>query len=130
MRWTLLALILCSLACKRGTLCERFYRPYPDLIGDRTRTGANARLLDAMAAYRAGDYATAIPGLEEHQHRALARRRHAPHHFVQVGTLVAAQFHEAAMAGQGFPQGGAQPFDPGVAHGAARASASSRASFV
>lgn len=70
MRRTLVVLILCATACKGGdTPCERFFKPYPDLISDRTRTATNGRLLDAMAAYQAKDYADAIPGLEEHLKR-------------------------------------------------------------
>lgn len=71
MRWTMIAAILCCTACTRsdGTLCERFYQPYPDLIGDRARTTTNGMLLDAMSAYRAGEFADAIPGLEEYLRR-------------------------------------------------------------
>ena len=64
MRWSLLPLIV-LLACTSndGDLCTRFYKPYPNMIGQRPRTAGNATLLDAMAAYDRGDFATAATGL-------------------------------------------------------------------
>lgn len=64
MRWSLLLPVV-LLACTpdKGDPCARFYTPYPDLIGQRPRTQANAALLDAMAAYDQGDLSTAAAGL-------------------------------------------------------------------
>ena len=64
MRWSLVLLILLG-ACTSddGDPCSRFYKPYPNLIGQRPRTEANAALLDAMAAYDRGDLASAATGL-------------------------------------------------------------------
>jgi predicted Zn-dependent protease len=39
--------------------CTKFFTPYPDLFANTERTVKNADLLDAMAKYRAGDYAGA-----------------------------------------------------------------------
>jgi hypothetical protein len=47
-----------------ASLCERFFSPYPDLVSGRTRTAANAELLDAMAHYSQQDYPAAIEGLQ------------------------------------------------------------------
>lgn len=58
-----LLLLLYACGTGNGDLCTRFYTPYPDLIGDRPRTANNASLLDAMSAYRQGDYTTAVAGL-------------------------------------------------------------------
>ena len=52
-----------------ASLCEKFYKPYPDMVTDRARTPDNGAFLDAMALYNEGDYAGAIPGLE----RAIGR---------------------------------------------------------
>ena len=61
----LLPLLLVLSACGSGgvDLCARFYAPYPNMLGERPRTRTNAALLDAMAAYDQGDYATAAAGL-------------------------------------------------------------------
>lgn len=56
-------LVLCACASDKGDLCTRFYEPYPNTVGERPRTEANAALLDAMAAYDRGDFATAAAGL-------------------------------------------------------------------
>lgn len=68
MRWMLLMIVLCAAACDPGgkDLCKRSYQPYPDYLSDRTPTKKNEGLLDAMRAYSAGDYAAAIPGLQQH----------------------------------------------------------------
>lgn len=65
MRWYLLPLIALS-ACGGGSedLCARFYAPYPNHIGERPRTAQNGALLDAMAAYDHGDFATAAARLD------------------------------------------------------------------
>ena len=65
MRFAIPILLLILAACqpKGGTLCERFYQPYPDFIGQRERTTSNAALLDAMKAYDDHDYAKAAEGL-------------------------------------------------------------------
>lgn len=64
MRWsTLLLILLCACAADDGDPCSRFYKPYPNLIGQRPRTEANAALLDAMAAYDQGDLVRAATGL-------------------------------------------------------------------
>jgi predicted Zn-dependent protease len=58
--------LLLLMACGGGEdLCERFYVPYPNHIGERPRTSANAALLDAMSAYDKGDYVSASQGLSE-----------------------------------------------------------------
>ncbi len=64
MRWWWLPFLLIT-ACGTNDqdLCTRFYQAYPNHIGDRPRTETNAALLDAMAAYDKGDYATASAGL-------------------------------------------------------------------
>lgn len=63
MRWSCLLLVL-ALACGSGDdPCVRFFKPYPNLIGERPRTAANAALMDAMAAYDRNDFATAAVGL-------------------------------------------------------------------
>ncbi|MBK9273480.1 MAG: hypothetical protein IPM49_02935 [Flavobacteriales bacterium] len=65
MRSLALPLLLLLAGCTGPEdLCTRHYEPFPDLIGGRARTDANAALLDAMARYNAGDHAAAIPVLE------------------------------------------------------------------
>lgn len=63
------ALLLCALcACTArttgGTLCERTFVPYMDLISGQLRTGHNSAYLDAMAQYSAGDFPGAAEGLK------------------------------------------------------------------
>lgn len=62
MRWILLLLILAGCGGTDTTLCNRYYKPYPDLVGERPRTPRNAGFLDAMAAYNSGNYPAAIAG--------------------------------------------------------------------
>ncbi|MBL7940586.1 MAG: hypothetical protein JNL43_14590 [Flavobacteriales bacterium] len=67
MRTVLLLLILlsaCGTGGPTGTLCERTFQPYPDMISGRTRTPANGVYLDAMALYVQHDYAGAKEGLK------------------------------------------------------------------
>jgi len=47
-----------------ASLCDRFFTPYPDHVGQRTRTARNAALIDAMALYTQKDYKEAITGLQ------------------------------------------------------------------
>lgn len=64
MRWTwFLFGLLLGCSADKGDPCTRFYKPYPNHIGQRPRTEANAGLLDAMAAYDRNDFATAAAGL-------------------------------------------------------------------
>lgn len=42
-----------------GSLCERTFIPYADLISGQQRTPENAAYLDGMAAYSKGDHGTA-----------------------------------------------------------------------
>jgi hypothetical protein len=68
MRWTTILLPISLLACsgpitEKGSACDRFVDPFPDLIGQRERTGSNGDYLDAMARYAAADYAGARDGL-------------------------------------------------------------------
>lgn len=69
----LAALVVAALAaCKPqdpATLCTTYFEPYPDLVSERVRTEENTRFIDAMVAYRAGDYATAVTGLEDYLRR-------------------------------------------------------------
>ena len=46
-------------ACTKKEPCDRFFEPYPDIIGQRTATPKNQLLMSAMEAYKAGDYTTA-----------------------------------------------------------------------
>ena len=65
-----LLVLACNSAEKNGTLCERSFEPYADLITGQLRTAKNAAYLDAMASYTAKDYAGAAEGLK----RYLAQR--------------------------------------------------------
>ena len=73
MRKSFLPLLLLLLGACNGkdpaSLCEKFYKPYPDMVSDRARTPDNSTFLDAMALYNDGDYAGAVTGLD----RAIAR---------------------------------------------------------
>jgi len=61
----LLAIVASGCAHKDPTsLCERFFTPYQDFYSGRTRTGANAVMVDAMAHYSQKDYPAAIAGLQ------------------------------------------------------------------
>jgi len=73
-----------------GDACTSAFEPFPDLVSGRTRTVANAALLDAMARYREGAYAEAVPVLE-------AELRDAPNE-EQVRMLLA-----SALLGAGRP---------------------------
>ena len=77
MKWTLsplrrsaqlltLALLLGSCQQDAKTLCTTYFEPYPDMISDRNVNQANSRYVDAMNAYKAGDHAVAISGLESY----------------------------------------------------------------
>lgn len=56
-------------ADKAESLCDRFFTPYPDVITQRERTPLNSAFMDAMEMYVNGNYAHAIPILEEVVHR-------------------------------------------------------------
>jgi len=47
----------------KGTLCERTFEPYMDLVSDQVRTIHNDGYVDAMKLYKAGDHAGAEKGL-------------------------------------------------------------------
>ncbi len=73
MRWSFFPLLFvvfcgCGPADAPGTLCERTFQPYPDMITGRARTGMNAAYLDAMALYAKEDYAGARDGLKPFLH--------------------------------------------------------------
>lgn len=57
------ALIVAMSACtdnrQGGSLCERTFIPYVDLISGQLRTPENATYLDGMVAYNKGDHGTA-----------------------------------------------------------------------
>lgn len=53
----------------QGSLCKRFYTPYPDMVTQRERTPLNSAFLDAMKMYVNEEYAQAIPILEDEVHR-------------------------------------------------------------
>lgn len=64
--WWAGALCLALVSCSgTDTLCKRFFTPYPDLVGQRTRTALNGEFLDAMALYADQDYAGAVNGLQQ-----------------------------------------------------------------
>ncbi|MBS1569957.1 MAG: hypothetical protein JST45_11010 [Bacteroidetes bacterium] len=46
------------------SLCERYFKPWPDVISQRERTNANSDLMEAMAAYSDKNYEQAITGLQ------------------------------------------------------------------
>lgn len=58
----------CGTDTAKGTLCERTFQPYPDMITGRARNGSNATYLDAMALYGKQDYAGARDGLKSFLH--------------------------------------------------------------
>jgi thioredoxin-like negative regulator of GroEL len=61
----LLILVAAGLfACTKKDLCERFFEPYPDIIGEREATPKNQILMSAMAAYKAGDFTMARDGFQ------------------------------------------------------------------
>lgn len=66
MRWSLLLSVGLFFSCgpkaPEGSLCERTFEPYPDIVSSRTRTHLNEAYLDAMALYNRGDYAGARDG--------------------------------------------------------------------
>lgn len=49
----------CADGHDRGSLCERTFIPYVDLISGQLRTPENAAYMDGMAAYSKGDHGTA-----------------------------------------------------------------------
>ncbi len=51
---------------QEGTLCERMFEPYPDMISGRARTSLNGQYLDAMALYAQGELAGARDGLRKY----------------------------------------------------------------
>ncbi|MBL0127011.1 MAG: hypothetical protein IPP83_06030 [Flavobacteriales bacterium] len=57
-----LLLVSCSTP-EQGTLCERTFEPYMDLVSDQVRTLHNDGYVDAMKLYKAGDHAGAEKGL-------------------------------------------------------------------
>ena len=61
--WRLLPLVFLFACGSNDDLCTRFYAPYPNHIGERPRTAANAQLLDAITAYDKGDFTGASAGL-------------------------------------------------------------------
>lgn len=62
----LLTLVLAGCNKNPDTLCSSYFEPYPDMVSDRVRNPANSRYIDAMAAYKAGDFASAAKGIEEY----------------------------------------------------------------
>jgi hypothetical protein len=46
-------------------LCDRFFEPYPDIIGGRLSTPSNAELVSAMTLYDKGDHAKAAEELAD-----------------------------------------------------------------
>ncbi|MEO8069080.1 MAG: hypothetical protein ABI599_15390 [Flavobacteriales bacterium] len=64
MRSALICFLLLLVACGRsGSLCDRHFRPYADIVSGRMRTPGNTALLDGMAAYNDGAFPKAIPQL-------------------------------------------------------------------
>lgn len=61
----LFVVALTSCQSDPATLCTKYFEPYPDMVSSRYRNNVNARYIDAMIAYRSGDYATAAEGLED-----------------------------------------------------------------
>jgi hypothetical protein len=64
--WSFLVLGMLTACEGRKDPCTAFFQPYPDMVSDRFRTEKNAQLLDGMAAYGIGDYATAAERLKLH----------------------------------------------------------------
>lgn len=62
-----LAIALTVISCTSNdptSLCDRFFTPYPDMVGQRPRTSVNGDFLDAMALYSDEKYNDAIPALQ------------------------------------------------------------------
>lgn len=65
----LAALLFSCTTPSEESLCKRFFTPYPDMVTQRERTPLNSAFLDAMEMYVKGNYAHAIPILEEEVNR-------------------------------------------------------------
>jgi predicted Zn-dependent protease len=59
MRWFILVLLIAGCGSSSTTLCKQFYKPYPNIVGERQRTKDNAPFVDAMGAYDRGDFQAA-----------------------------------------------------------------------
>lgn len=88
---------LAFLGCNNAPqdLCTRYFEPYPDLVSTRARNPANGTYIDAMTAYKAGDYPTAIKGLEEYLQTP--RRDAAPRLYLTCAYLATGDPYKAEL---------------------------------